>query len=261
MFASVLPELIREADACFVECSPRLAKLFRRSFPGAVAFGNDRSTAGWQQRLANWIASQGAVDLQTAVGSLPLYRRRSLADFPRHRGYLKADARRVSYWKTRLAKLGAGLKVGISWRGGRALTGMARRSMGFGPLAPLLGQRGLRFVSLQYGDCTEELARLAEESGIVVAHWQEALEDYDETAALVKALDIVLSVCTAVVHLGGALGQRTWVMAPNVPEWRYGLIGETMPWYPSVRIFRQPAPGDWESVVRRVHDELRQVKR
>ncbi len=256
MFASILPEIVREAGSCLIECSPKLEKLYRRSFPGAVVFGNDRTVAGWEQRLGDWLAGQPAADVRTPIGSLALYRRRGLQEFPRHRGYLKADAQRVRTWKARLGKLGPGLKVGLSWRGGRAATGRVRRSLELEHLVPLLRRRGLRFVSLQYGEGAEELGRVREASGVEVAHWPEAIEDYDETAALVKALDLVLSVCTAVIHLGGALGQRTWVLVPHVPEWRYGMQGEATPWYPSVRLFRQPSPGDWDSVLARVAREL-----
>jgi ADP-heptose:LPS heptosyltransferase len=83
--------------------------------------------------------------------------------------------------------------------------------------------------------------------GVALAHWQDAIDDYDETAALVCALDGVLSVCTAVVHLAGALGRPVWVLAPSVTEWRYLDKGSTMPWYPSVHIIRQGRPGYWNA--------------
>jgi tetratricopeptide (TPR) repeat protein len=260
MFASILPEIVAESAACLIECSPKLEKLFRRSFPGAAVLGNDRDAPGWEDRIAGWLASLPAVDFVSPIGSLARYRRARLADFPAHRGYLKADRRRVAYWKSRVDKLGRGRKIGVAWRGGLPATGAARRSMSLEQLVPVLRQPGLRFVSLQYGECSEEVARLARETGIEVAHWREAHEDFDETAALAKALDLVLSVCSSVIHLGGALGQRTWVMAPHVPEWRYGLTGEAMPWYPSVRIFRQPEPGNWDEVLGRVRRELRKPR-
>jgi hypothetical protein len=74
---------------------------------------------------------------------------------------------------------------------------------------------------------------------------------------MVSALDLVISVCTAVVHLGGALGKPVWVMAPFSPEWRYGIAGEKMLWYPSVKVFRQPRYGKWEPVIAGVANELR----
>jgi ADP-heptose:LPS heptosyltransferase len=85
--------------------------------------------------------------------------------------------------------------------------------------------------------------------GIEVYHWPEAIGDYDQTAALVCALDRVVSVCTAVVHLGGALGRPVLVLAPVGAEWRYGQSAPSMPWYPSVRILRQPSYGAWDPVI------------
>jgi tetratricopeptide (TPR) repeat protein len=256
MFSSIIPEIAREASGCLIECSPKLEQLFRRSFPNAEVLANDRSVAGWQSRIGKWLEGLPPVQVQSPIGSLPLYRRKSLAEFPKHRGYLKANARRVRYWKDCLAKLGGRMKIGISWRGGRPETGMARRSMDLEQLLPVLRLPGAQFVNLQYTDCSDEIERLASENGIEIANWLDALDEFDETAALVKALDLVLSVCTSVIHLGGALGQKTWVMAPHAPEWRYGLSGETMPWYPSVRIFRQSSPGNWDAVVAAVLERL-----
>jgi hypothetical protein len=93
--------------------------------------------------------------------------------------------------------------------------------------------------------------------GIEVHHWQEAIDDYDETAALVGALDLVVSVCTSVIHLAGALGKPAWVMVPLIPEWRYMSEGESMPWYPSVRLFRQRRYRQWNGVIDRVAGLLR----
>ena len=145
----------------------------------------------------------------------------------------------------------------MSWRGGTRGTRRTFRSLGLIDLLPILRIPGLRFVSLQYGDCAEDLERLRREAGIEVVHWPEAIADYEETAALCVALDLTVSVCTSVIHLNGALGRPVWVMVPAVPEWRYGVAGDTMPWYPSVRLIRQAARGDWSEVFERVASDLR----
>ena len=127
------------------------------------------------------------------------------------------------------------------------------------PLAqwsPLLRSAGVHFVDLQYTDCGAELDALHAATGVRVHSWEELRADYEHTAALVAALDLVISVCTAVIHLGGALGRPVWVMAPFSPEWRYGIAGEEMPWYPSVRVFRQPAYSDWDAVISHVTQSL-----
>jgi hypothetical protein len=89
-----------------------------------------------------------------------------------------------------------------------------------------------------------------------VHHWPEALADYDETAALLCALDLSVSATGSVVHLAGALGRPVWVMVPWLPEWRYGSAGEAMPWYPCARLFRQDAHSSWAPVIEQVSAEL-----
>jgi ADP-heptose:LPS heptosyltransferase len=102
--------------------------------------------------------------------------------------------------------------------------------------------QGIRWVSLQHRN----------RSPAPVLEFPGVTEDLDELAALIEALDLVVSVCNTNVHLSGALGKPVLVMAPFVPEWRYGASGERMVWYPSARVFRQRAYGDWDSVVARV---------
>ena len=250
MFASCLPEPIARVGHCAVECDPRLVELLARSFPQATFFAHRPESA--PQRI-----NPGARPAcQTYLGSLPALFRKRWADFPRHAGYLKADPARAAYWRERLAALGSGLKIGISWRGGVPRTRHALRSIALREWLPLLELKGHAFVSLQYGECREEIAALAARSGIALPHWQEALDNYSDTAALVDALDLVISVCTSAVHLAGALGKRAWVLVPSCPEWRYLSAGERMPWYPAVQLFRQRTPGDWQPLIAELRDRL-----
>ena len=252
MFASCLPDVIARTGRCVIDCAPQLESLFRRSFPAAVVHGGRQDASD----LA-WLNDAGPIDFQIAIGSLPRHFRTSRADFPDHAGYLEADGATVERWRERLRGLGPGAKIGLSWRGGTIHTRSRSRSIELAGLLPLLRTPGARFVSVQYGDCHEELARLQADHGIAVEHWPDALTDYDQTAALVAALDRVISVQTAVVHLAGALGRPAWVLVPAVPEWRYLVEGERMPWYPSLRVVRQSATGGWQPVVERVARELR----
>jgi hypothetical protein len=249
MFASCLKEVAREAGRCIIECAPKLVPLFARSFAGAEVYA-----WAWDGPVAD---DGRDADLEIPLSSLPLYRRRSLADFPAHSGYLVADAARIDHWRARLASLGRGLKVGISWRGGTYKTRTSKRSIPLEHWLPILRVPGVQFVSLQYTkDTAGELSALREAHGVEVTHWPEAIDDYDETAALMSALDLTISVCTAVIHLGGALGRPVWVMVPMGPEWRYGFAGERMPWYPSVRLVRQREIGNWAGVVTAVAERL-----
>jgi hypothetical protein len=109
---------------------------------------------------------------------------------------------------------------------------------------------------MQYGDCESEVAAFAARTGTLIHHWREAIDDLDETAALMCALDLRISVCNTQVHLSGALGREVWVLTPFVPDWRYGLEGEGMPWYPAARMFRQHAAGDWSVPLAAVADLL-----
>ena len=256
MFASCLPELAARAPECIVECDPRLGRLFERSFPRARVV-----TAAQNEAAPAWLAADPSVSAriraQVPIGSLPRWFRRSAADFPRHAGFLRADPARVARWRERLAACGASPRIGLSWRGGTATSRRGLRSLELDALAPVLKGVPATWVSLQYGDCGAEIEALERRHGVAVPHWQEAIDDYDETAALVAALDAVVTVCTAIVHLSGALGQRALVLVPCAAEWRYGAAGEAMPWYPSVRLLRQRAPGDWADLLERVTNELR----
>jgi tetratricopeptide (TPR) repeat protein len=251
MYASCYGDVIASAKKCFFECDPRLEPLLSRSFPNATFLP--------LQDLVTRVASDPgvSVDVRSYAGSLPRYVRGSLRDFPRHHGYLKADPQRIQYWRERLGALGGGLKAGISWRGGTSVTKRGRRSFALTDLSSLLSVAGVQWVNLQYGERRDDIAQLHNEHGITINDWPEAIDGgYDETAALVSALDLVISVCTSVIHLTGAVGNAAWVLAPHVPEWRYGLAGESMPWYPSVRLFRQPAPDAWHPVIIEVREQL-----
>ncbi len=251
MFASCLPELMRTGARCVIECNPALHRLFTRSFDKAVVY-----PATPDRRVPDDIHALG-VDAEVPIGSLPLRYRRSVADFPQHSGYLRADPDRVAAWRERLAALGDGIKVGISWRGGTQASRAPLRSIMLEEWLPVLQVPGVRFVSLQYtANTPQDLEALQHHHGVGVAHWPEAIGDYDETAALVSALDLTVSVCTSVVHLAGALGQPVWVLAPRNPEWRYGCSGGSMPWYPSARIFRQKRDRDWSGVLGAVQASL-----
>ena len=250
MFASCFNEAIARAGRCIIECDPRLVALFRRSFPSAVI-----EPSAPPGESPAWTAHAPDVDWQIPMGSLPGFWRKRWEDFPRHAGYLRAAPERVCYWRARLDALGPGPKIGLSWRGGVPATRRHLRTLALEEFLPLL-RLPARFVSLQYGNCADDLDRLRRDHGVILPHWQDAIEDYDETAALVGALDLVISVCTAVIHLAGALGKPVWILVPAVAEWRYLDRGQTLPWYPSARLFRQMESGRWQDVIERVKEEV-----
>lgn len=252
MFSSCLSQVVAMAKQVILECDRRLASLLQRSFPAVRVIGTQH------EMKPLWLRDVGHPDYHIPAGSLPGFFRQALDDFPRHDGYLVADPVRVANWKARLDALGPGPKIGLSWRGGTKATRRSIRSLSLVDLMPILSIPGLRFISLQYGDCAEDLEALRRDAGIEVVHWPEAISDYEDTAALCTGLDLTVSVCTSVIHLNGALGRPVWVMVPAVPEWRYGVAGETMPWYPAVRLIRQAGRGDWADVFAEVATGLRQ---
>lgn len=249
MFASCVPDLLTVCSHVTLVCAPKLAPLIRRSFPAARVLDTVQAKALASECRPIW-------KQMIAIGSLPGHFRRDLAAFPRHAGYIRADPALVAEYRQRLDALGPGLKVGLSWRGGTDQTRRALRSVELTQLSALFALPGARFVNLQYDSRpTDEDLQPLIDSGVVV-EWRDALDDYERTAALVASLDVVVSVCTAVIHLAGALGRPTLIMAPYSPEWRYGIAGSAMPWYPSVHIERQRAPRAWEPVIEAVCERL-----
>jgi len=154
--------------------------------------------------------------------------------------YLEADSARTDAWRDRLAAL-PGLKVGLVWSGNPGFAADNLRSIPPPLLAPLARVPGVTVISLQKG--ATELPKLP------IHDWTDELTDFADTASLVTALDLVLTVDTAAVHLSGALGRPVWLLNRFDTCWRWLTGREDSIWYPSVRIFRQPAPGDWQSVV------------
>lgn len=251
MFARCIPDAMARVGHCIVECEPRLERLFRRSFPGATIVATERVTDG------SWLQDIPEPQWQIFGGDVPGLFLRNDKDFAPHKGYLRADPARIEHWRQRLEQdFGPGLKVGVSWRGGSDKTRTRSRSIAPTDWEPILSTPSCHFINLQYGNYLPELTAINERYGPVVHDYPEALADYDETAALVAALDLVTTVCTAIVHLGGALGRPVWVLTPFSPGWRYTVDRERMPWYPSTRLFRQPTIGDWAAPCRRLSEEL-----
>jgi len=253
MFASCLPEVVAHAGGCVIECDRRLTGLYRRSFPRAAVHGALRDGS------RDWLEAYPEIEVQSAIGSLPRFLRRSRAAFPAHRGYLAADPRRAAAWRERLSASGAQMRVGLAWRGGTRKTRGGLRSIAPAALGPLLRVHGAQFVSLQRGATNDDLSQLEREHGRPLATFGAALDDLDETAALAGALDLVVSVDCTMAHLTGALGRRAWVLLPASPDWRYPWQGETMPWYPSLTLMRQPSPGEWGPAIEAAAARLERI--
>jgi hypothetical protein len=148
------------------------------------------------------------------------------------------------------------LQVGIVWAGNPKLANDRNRSLPhFRLLSPLLELPECQFHSLYIGSRTNEL------EGFAIDDPTSGFRDFDDTAAYIQHLDLVITVDTAVAHLAGALGKAVWILLPTPAEWRWYPYGETTPWYPSARLFIQKTPGDWSEVVDRIAAALQALLR
>jgi tetratricopeptide (TPR) repeat protein len=245
MFASILPDLIGDAAAITYQVDPRLVTLFRRAFPGVT----------FVSRAAPGELRKEEHDVVIWSGGLGHAYRLKDADFPRS-AYLKADPAVTARFAQDLRGRTDLFTVGISWRGGTPATNGERRSLALDQLAPLLGRSDCTFVSLQYGDVSREVSEFNDRGGRIVLYDRETLDDFDNLAGLIEALDLIISVQNTTVHLSGALGKTCLAMLPFVPEWRYGLAGRDMIWYRSVELYRQARSDDWSNVIAEVGERL-----
>jgi hypothetical protein len=174
---------------------------------------------------------------------------------PMEKPYLHADASLRATWRERLGPKSA-FQVGLAWAGRATHKDDRYRSIQFDKMKPLLQTPDVDFISLQVQPGREGPAS-PQTTGLIDLTAE--ICDFADTAALMAELDLIITVDTAVAHLAGALGRPVWTLLANVPEWRWGLEREDTPWYPTMRLFRQKTRGDWEEVIQRVAEELRQL--
>jgi tetratricopeptide (TPR) repeat protein len=233
-----VPVLAARGATVIVRASPAIAPLVR-SVPGVA----DVVALDARPRADLWLP------LMSLPGVLDADPQGGPPDPP----YVFADPARVATARAALAGVPARLRVGLSWAGNPVQANNRRRSCPLATLAPLLGQRDIAWYSLQRVDGEEQIASVPAARSL---RQLEARNDFADKAALIEALDLVISVCTSNAHLAGALGRPLWVLLPYSADWRWGLDGATSAWYPSARLFRQPSPGDWPAVVAQVSRAL-----
>lgn len=219
-----------------LECQPPLAPLFACLTAGADAPVTTLVRKG---------EALPTVDCHAPLMSLPHLFGTGLATIPAQVPYLAAPSDRQSRWAERLASRPRPW-VGLAWAGNPRHDNEANRSMPARHLAPLLAIQPASFFSLQVGGAAGLREGLDESRLDDLAP---GLTDFAETAAVIANLDLVISVDTAVAHLAGALARPVWLLLPFVPEWRWMLDRDTSPWYPTMRLFRQDAPGNWDGLM------------
>jgi len=251
MFSSCFTDLIDCTKQVIIDCEPRLAPLFRRSFPKAQVHSS------LQADDISWLNQIPRPDVHISAGSLPRFFRNLIQDFPDHSGYLIADTDNVKEWCHRYNAPGQKRNIGISWKGGH-VSQTKRRSSSIEDWGSLFELPGINFINLQYGDIKTDLEKAYDLFGVKIHHWEDSdpLQNLDYFAAQIAALDLVISVDNSTVHLAGALGQQTWVLQPFCPDWRWMEQSETSNWYPSVRQFHPESCGNWKAVIESVSKAL-----
>lgn len=190
-------------------------------------------------------------DLQIPLMSLPMAFGTASCSIPGSAPYLAADPKRIRLWSDRLG-LRTRPRIGLAWSGNPGQANDHNRSMPFAALLPLLDPEA-DFIGLQRDVRDLDTAALAASA---VRHFGSGLADFADTAALAELVDLVISADTSIAHLAGALARPAWVMLARVPDWRWMRERDDTPWYPTLRLFRQPAPTDWPGLVRQVRAAL-----
>jgi hypothetical protein len=240
LYTGMIEEARSRAGSLVLEVEPRLVPLMQRSLP------NVEVVSGAGQLY------QGHVDAEIPLGSLARHLRTSWEAFPRRAdGYLRADPERAAQLRARIKPDGAPV-IGLSWRSVNPKVGQSKSAL-LTDFAPLLNIPGLRFIDLQYGDTAAERVMLAQEMGVAVDRIDEIdnTNDLDGLAALITACDAVVTVSNTTAHLAGALGKPTHVLVPfgRAQLWCWFKHGDTSPWYPRVRLYRQAIGQPWADLV------------
>jgi tetratricopeptide (TPR) repeat protein/SAM-dependent methyltransferase len=254
MFASCIPDLLARAGHCIIECAPRLATLFARSFPTATIVGGDRNQVGW-------LVDMPPIDVQVAMGSMMRFVRPTIDSFPRQSGYLLPQPASAERWRARVAQLGPGLKIGICWRSGLVSGTRHRYYSELSEWGEIFAVPGVHFVNLQYGECAAELDEARARFGVEIVHFDDLnlRDQIDESTGLMAGLDLVISAATAVLQTAGALGVPSFALNSESKPWNALGRSDFMPWYPKTRLFGQAVSGDWSTQLALVAQAVKEV--
>jgi len=241
MFAGLIPDAIRSGNHCMLDCDPRLQPLFARSFPNVDVVSGANPKPDTAAHLPS--------------GSLPrLFRPTTAAFAATTSPYLMADP--VARERFRACYADGRRLLGLAWHTKNRKTGRDR-SIDLSLFAPLFARPDIRWVSLQYGDHDAlENQTAAAHAPLLIDRSVDQLANIDSFAAQIAAMDMVITIDNSTAHLAGALGVPVWVLLPFARDWRWLQAREDSPWYPAMRLFRQPKPGDWQSVLQKVQSAL-----
>lgn len=205
------------------------------------------------------VIEQGAplppFDYYASVLSLP-YSTKTYDELPETVPYVFSDKTEQHQWQQKLASY-AGKKIGICWAGKPTNKLNPRRSCPLEPLLKACHIKGIHIVNLKKDPAPADRLTLAKYN---VIDFTDDIKNFGQTAALMDTLDLIVTIDTGIGHLAGCMGKPVWTLLSAIPEWRYLLLPDTGAWYPTMRLIRQPTPGDWDSVFAQLHEELLQWK-
>ncbi|HBK06012.1 MAG TPA: glycosyltransferase [Acetobacteraceae bacterium] len=242
-FARYIPMAAERCQELIVGCSSEMGPLLA-NIPGVSRYCH------------RWTDVPGHA-AHCRLSSLPYLFRTQMDTIPSKIPYLKADPVRIAHWRERLdATLPAGVKrIGLAWTGRPTHPNDRRRSIPLSQLLPLADAGPVAFVSLQKPMPARDLETIQRFPNMT--DLADDLTDFGETAALMENLDLIITVDTSMGHLAGALGRPAWILIPKAADWRWLLNRDDSPWYPSVRLFRQPKPGEWNEPLSRMRSALK----
>ncbi len=248
MFASLYNDIMARSERCVFECAAKLVPLFTRSFPRATVVAKSEPPHP---------VTKSNIDYQCAAGSLAQWLRPTLDSFPAKNQFLIPDPARVAHWKKCFTALGAGIKIGFCWRsslktGERSLHYTTLKQWG-----PIFSTPGVHFINLQYDECGAELNEAQHRFDLPLHVFSEVdmYNDLDETAALIQALDLVISAPTSVYTIAASLGVNTWLMTSGVAWFTHGT--DNYPWYPTLRSFNRQWNQPWDEITVQVSEQLK----
>jgi tetratricopeptide (TPR) repeat protein len=261
MFANPIRDLIERVGPdgnVLINVTKRLVPLFERAYPEClVGIPMFTSHNGKNVIVTTWENDRGTLDYHTPMGDLSAFLRPDAASYRGVGAFLQPDLAEIESWKTRLADLSDGLKVGLCWRSGLVTAG---RGKGFAPLelwGPVFENTNATFINLQYGEVKEEVAEIQTRFGRTL-HQMEGLDirnDLDSNAALCCALDVVISAPTAAAALAGSVGTKTWFV---ITKRGWPSLGEEdYPFYADTQVFQQETFGDWDPTFRNLSAALK----
>ncbi len=241
-FVRYVPLLARQGIKVCLECHPELVRLLT-SVEGAGA-------------VIQHGAPLPGFDVHVPMMSIPRLLHKSLGSIPSEVPYLNIPQEHEERWRDAVRAHPDHLRVGVTWSGSRHLRSLLSRACPLDELLPVFATAGCEFFSLQKGIADQERTILADRYGVRDIGSQ--VRDFADTAAVMRSLDLIISIDTSVAHLAGALALPVWVLLPVNADWRWLLARKDSPWYPTMRLFRQETPGSWTAVVRDVCSALRE---